>query len=102
MHGASLAADGFGKGAGQRAQLRQHLELVEQAFGSLDVHQAVNALGDLVKAFNTQGEGHPPLAAELVDEHLVAGMALDVLKQQGRAAGSVVPLAALLCLTAFP
>ena len=30
---------------------------------------------------------HAPLAAELVDEDFVAGMAFDIFKQQGRTAG---------------
>ncbi len=33
LAGGVFGADGFGKGAGERAQLRQHFELVEEAFG---------------------------------------------------------------------
>ena len=82
-----FGADGLGKCAGERAQLRQHLELVEEAFGGFYVHQALDALGDLVELVDAEGHRHAPLAAELVDEDLVAGMAFDVFKEQRRAAG---------------
>ncbi len=85
--GRVFGADGFGEGAGERAQLRQHLELVEEAFGGFDVHQALDALGDLIETVDAEGQRHAALAAELVDEDLVAGMAFYVFKEQGRAAG---------------
>ncbi len=88
--GRVFGADGFGKGAGERAELRQHFELVEEAFGSFDVHQASDALGDFVEIVDAESESHAALAAELVDEHLVAGMAFDVFKEQRRTAGGVL------------
>ena len=90
-----FGAHGLWKCAGQRAQLRQHLELVEQARGRLHVHQPPDALGNLVQPLDAESQRHAPLAAKLVDEHLVAGMALHVLKQQRRAAGSIIPCTAL-------
>ena len=98
-----FGAHSFGECAGQRAQLRQHLELVEQPFGSLHIHQPVNALGDLIQPLHAQRQRHAPLAAKLVDEYRVARMALHILKQQRRAAGCVVRLcfACSVCLR-FP
>ena len=95
LAGSLLTADGLGKGAGQRAQLRQHFELVDEALRGFKVHQGLNALGNLVQPFDAQGQRHAPLAAELVDEDLVAGMALDVLEEQGRTAGRVAFCAGL-------
>jgi hypothetical protein len=69
--------------------------LSKKPFGRLHVHQAFDALGNLVEPLDAEGHGHAPLAAELVDEDLVAGMALDVFKQQRRAAGSVLFLIAV-------
>jgi hypothetical protein len=86
LAGGVFDADGFGEGAGERAQLREHFELVEEAFRGLHIHERMNPLCDLVEAFDAEGQGHAPLAAELIDEDLVAGMALDVLEEQGRAA----------------
>ena len=94
LQGASLAADGFGEGAGERAELRQHFELVEEAFGGFDVEEAVMRLGDFVEVVDAESQGHAPLAAELVDEDLVAGMAFDVFKEECGAAGGVVPFCA--------
>ena len=76
----------LGKGACERAQLRQHLQLVQEAFRSLQVQQAADALGDLVQPFDAQSHCHAPLAAELIDEDLVAGVAFHLFKKQRRAA----------------
>ncbi len=91
LHGASLAADGLGERAGECAELRQHLELVEHALGRLDIHKAGDALGNLVESFDTKRKSHAPFAAELIDQNLVSGMTLDVFEQQRRSAGRVVP-----------
>ena len=86
-----FGAHSFWKHAGQRPELRQHLQLVEKAaLGRLDVDQAGDALGDLLDALHAERHGHAPLAAELVDEDLVAGMTFHVLEQQRRTAGSEV------------
>ncbi len=58
--------------------------------GRLHVHQRVDAFGDLLNVVDAERQGHAAFAAELVDEDLVAGMALDVFKQQRRAAGRVL------------
>ena len=92
LHGASFGATVLGNALVERAQLRQHLELVEQALRGFYVHQPVNTFGDLVEPVDAQRQRHAPLAAELVDEHLVTGMALDVLEEQRRPAGSVLSL----------
>ena len=73
--------------------MRQHFQLVEKALGRLDVHQAGDALGDVVDFVDAKRQGHAAFAAELVDEDFVAGMAFDVFKQQRRTAGGVVPFA---------
>ena len=83
LAGGVFGADGFGEGAGERAQLREHFELVEKAFRGFQVHQRMNPFGDFVKPFDAESQRHAPLAAELIDEDLVAGMALDVLEEQG-------------------
>ena len=57
--------------------------------GRLDVHQGRDALGNLVEMLDAKRHGHAPLAAELVDEDLVAGMAVDVFKEQRGAAGRI-------------
>jgi len=90
LHGASFRAHRLGKGAGQRSQLRQHLELVKQALGGLHVHQALDAVGDFIETIDAEGKGHATLAAELVDEDAVAGMAFDVFEEQSGTAGSIV------------
>ncbi len=87
LAGGVFGADGFGEGAGERAELGQHFELVEKAFGGFEVEQAGDALGDFVETIDAESQGHAPLAAELVDEDLVAGMALDVFEEERRAAG---------------
>ncbi len=81
--------------AGQRAQLRQHLELVEQALRRLDIHQARNAVRNLIDPVHAKRQRHAPLAAELVDETLWPGWPFDVLKQQRRSAGRVFVIRAL-------
>jgi hypothetical protein len=46
-----------------------------------------DAVGDFVEAVDAESQGHAALAAELIDEDLVAGMAFDVLEEEGWAAG---------------
>ena len=84
-----LGAHGLGKSTGKRAELRQHLQLVEQAFGSLHIHQAADALRDLVNTRNAKRKRHALLRAKLIDENLVARVALHVFEQQRRPAGRV-------------
>ena len=81
-----FGADGLGECAGERAQLRQHLEFVKQAFGSLHVHQAFDPFGNLIQPLDSEGQRHAPFAAELIDEDLVAGVAFHLFKKQRRAA----------------
>jgi UDP-3-O-acyl N-acetylglucosamine deacetylase len=52
-------------------------------------HKTLDAVGDLVEVIDAESEGHAAFAAKLVDEDLVSGMALDVLKQQRRTAGRI-------------
>jgi hypothetical protein len=87
LAGGVFGADGFGEGAGEFAELREHFELVEEAFGGFEVEQAGDAVGDVVEIINAESQGHAPLAAELVDEDLVAGMALYVFEEERGAAG---------------
>ena len=65
------------------------LSLSNKPSGSFDVHQALDALGDLVEFFDAERHGHAALAAELVDEYFLAGVAFYVFKEQRRAAARV-------------
>ncbi len=86
-----MALTVLGKALESAPSCGQHFELVEEAFGGFEVDQAGDALGDVVELFDAEGQGHAPLAAELVDEDLMAGMAFYVFEEQGRAAGREFP-----------
>jgi hypothetical protein len=87
LAGSVFGGDGFWEGASERAELGQHLELVEHSCGRFHVHETGDTLGNFIESFDAESQSHAPLAAELVDEDLVAGMALDVFEEQCRAAG---------------
>jgi len=87
LAGGVFGADGFGEGAGEFAELREHFELVEEAFGGFEVEEAGDAAGNFVERIYAEGHGHAALAAELVDEDLVAGMAFYVFEEERGTAG---------------
>ena len=57
--------------------------------GAFTFISAADALRNLIQPLHAQRHRHAPLAAELVDQHLVPGMPLHVLKQQRRPAGRI-------------
>ncbi len=63
------------------------LSLSMRPSGALRLSRAGDAVGDGIEIINAESQGHAPLAAELVDEDLVAGMALDVFEEKRGAAG---------------
>ena len=79
----------FGEELAQVGQHGQHLDFVEQALGRLHVHEVLDAVGDFVQRVDVERHLHAALGAKLVDEHPRAGIALDVLEQQGRTARPV-------------
>src|SRR6185369_15940415 len=73
-----FGSHGFGERAVKGTELRQHLELVEDALGRLDIHKAGDALGNLVESFDTKRKSHAAFAAELINQNLVSRITLDV------------------------
>ena len=65
----------------------QHFDFVEEALRRLHVHELANAVGDFVEFVDFKSEIHAAGGAELIDQNLRAGVALDVLEKQRRAAG---------------
>jgi hypothetical protein len=55
--------------------------------GGFEVHEDADAVGEFVEGSDAEGQFHAGFGAELVDEELMAGMAFDVLEEQGGAAG---------------
>ncbi len=51
------------------------------------VHELADAVGDFVEFVDFECEIHAAGGAELVDQHLGAGVAFDVLEEQSLAAG---------------
>ena len=78
----------LGPGAGDTSEVTERFELRDDALGRPLNHaeQLPDALRDLVDVVHAQGPGHSPMRAVEVDRqgHLVA---LDVLEEQGGAAG---------------
>ena len=81
--------DFLGKEFAHFGQHGQHLDFVEQALRRLNVHEHLDAVGNLVQRVDVERHGHTALRAELVDEDAGAGMPFDVLEEQRRAAGTV-------------
>ena len=70
---------------GDRLQLRQALHLRDEALRRLHLEHVAHPRADLVEARGVEGQAHPPLRPELVDQERVLG-ALDVLEQERGAA----------------
>ena len=65
----------------------KHLYFVQKTLRRFHVHECPNAVGHLVEGVNSQGQIHAASGAELIDQDLRSGMALDVFKKQSRPAG---------------
>ena len=86
-----------GKKLSRLRQQGQHLELVEKTLRRLHIHEHPDAVRDFVERINAERELHARLGAELIDQDLRAGMALDVLEEKSRTARD--PLASRLLET---
>ena len=87
MQGASFAVDDLGEEAADLGELGEELEFVEEADGGGGVEEDADAVGDGVEGVDVEGELHAALGAELVHEDAGAGVAGDVLEEEGGAAG---------------
>ena len=65
----------------------QHFDFVEETLRGLYVHELANAVGNFVEFVDFKSEIHAAGGAELIDQDLRAGVVLDVLEKQRRAAG---------------
>ena len=83
---AGAGGDSLGKELAHLRQHGEHLYFVEKALRRLYVHEGADAVGDFVEGINLQRQIHAAGGAELVDQDLRAGMAFDVLEQEGGAA----------------
>ena len=79
----------------------QHLHFVEKTLRGFHVHEVANAVGDLVERIDLERQVHAARGAELVDQKLMTGMTLDVLKEEGWA-GRRFPDAIRLASVARP
>ncbi len=84
---AGAGGDGLGKEFAHLGEHGQHFYFVEEALRGFDVHEGADAVGDFVELVDFEREVHAAGGAELVDEHLRAGMAFEVLEEQSGAAG---------------
>ena len=80
--------------AGFRQQ-RKHLQLVEKSLRRLHIHEHADASGDLVERIDAESKLHARFGAELIDQNLRTGMALEVLEEQSRAALGAFGIATL-------
>src|SRR6516164_1980290 len=74
----------FRKERPQLRQLRQHLDLVEQALRRLHIHKSADSCRHVIKLFHLKGKRHPSHAAKCIDQERIAGT-LRLFKQQRRA-----------------
>src|ERR1700675_2788250 len=85
-----LARPGGNRFRKELSHLREqgdHLYLVEEALRGLHIHKLADAVGHLAELVDFEREIHAAGGAELIDEHLGARMAFDVLEKEGWAAG---------------
>ncbi len=83
---AGALADGFGEDPREIGQLGQHPDLVEERAGAFGFQERVQAPGHGVQGLGAQGQAHPPLRTERVDQDGDA-LAVHVLEEEGRPAG---------------
>jgi hypothetical protein len=79
------AADRLRHRVGDRLQLLQALDLLDQALRGLHLEDGLELCGRIVEPLDAEREAHAPLRAELVDEQRVR-RALGVLEEQSRPA----------------
>ena len=82
---ARAGAHGLRAGAGDLLELHQARDLLAQSLGRLHLEHVLELLPDVVQAVDTEGEAHPPLGAELVDQQREL-RALGVVEEERRAA----------------
>ena len=82
---ARAGAHGLRPRVGDRLELHQARDLLAQALGRLHLEHVLELLADVVEPLDAEGEAHPPLGAELVDQQRVL-RALRVLEEERRAA----------------
>ncbi len=70
---------------GDRLQLLQAAHLVEEALRRLHLEHLAHLPADVVEALDAEGEAHPPLRAELIDQQWVL-RAFRALEEERRAA----------------
>ena len=73
----------------------EHLDFVEEALRGLDVEETADAIGDFVERVDFEGEIHAAGGAELVDEELLAGIALEVFEEERLAADTSLLISTL-------
>ena len=83
---AGAARDGLRQRVGDRLQLLQAAHLLDEPLRRLHLEHVLELRRDVVEPLDAEGEAHPPLGAELVDQERVA-RALRVLEQERRPAG---------------
>jgi hypothetical protein len=83
---AGALAHSLRAGVGDGLELSQPADLLEQPFGRLHLEHVGDPLRDIVEPLDPEGETHPPLGAELVDQERVPG-ARGLLEQERRPAG---------------
>ena len=78
---------GLGKELAHLGQHGKHFYFVEEALRGLDVHESADAVGDFIEGVDLERQIHAAGRTELIDQDLRAGMAFDVLEEEGGAAG---------------
>src|SRR5581483_11144906 len=83
---ADALADRLRPRVGDRLELLQPAHLLDQAFRRLHLEDVGELRGDVVEPLDAEGEAHPPLRAELVDQQRML-RTLRMLEEKGRPAG---------------
>ncbi len=79
------------KGVGDRLELPEAAELVDEACGRLHLEHVGELHRDVVEPLDPEGEAHPPLGAELVHEQRMLA-SRRILEQEGRPPGPDRPV----------
>ena len=88
---ARAVLDGFRKGAGQVLKLGKHPELSQQPLRGLEIQDPLEVVGHVRQCADLEGEIHPRLAAEGVDQDRHDGT-LHLFEKQRRAAPLANPI----------
>ena len=78
---ARAARDRLRQRVGDRLQLPEAAHLLDEPLRRLHLEHVLELGGDVVEALDAEGEAHPPLGAELVDQERVL-RALRLLEQE--------------------